>query len=69
MYNPLNILNNFTIDKNVNSTTNIGGNPAYKIVYSAKNEEGIDLKNMTLWTINKDKVYDITYLCVTSRLL
>ncbi len=62
MYNPLNILNNnFTIDKNVNSTTTIAGNPAYKIVYSAKNDEGVDLKNMTLWTINKDKVYDITY--------
>ena len=49
MYNPLNILNNnFTIDKNVNSTTTIAGNPAYKIVYSAKNDQGVDLKNDTL---------------------
>jgi hypothetical protein len=61
MYNPLNIVNNFTIDKNVNSTTNIGGSPAYKTVYTAKNEEGIDLKNMTLWTLNKNRVYDITF--------
>jgi hypothetical protein len=45
----------------VNSTTTIAGNPAYKIVYTAKNDEGIDLKNMTIWTINNNRVYDITY--------
>jgi hypothetical protein len=55
------------MDKNVNSNTTIAGNPAYKIVYTSKNAEGIDLKNMTIWTINKNRVYDITYSALASK--
>ena len=37
---------NITITEQSNSST-IAGNSAYKVVYSARNSEGIDLKNMT----------------------
>ncbi len=56
----LNPSKNVTIDEQPNPTT-IAGNSAYKVVYSARNSEGIDLKNMTLWTIKNSKVYNITY--------
>jgi hypothetical protein len=58
LYNPL---NNFTIDHHQLNSTTIAGNRAFRLVYSAKNDEGFDLKNMTLWTINRNKIYDITY--------
>jgi hypothetical protein len=65
MYTPLNTANNFTIEKNVSST--IAGISAYKIVYTSKNAEGIDLKNMTIWAINKNRVYDITYSALAAN--
>ena len=57
MYNPL---NNFTVDENMSRST-IAGSDAYKLVYSAKSADGLELKNMTLWTIKNGKAYDITY--------
>jgi hypothetical protein len=57
----LNPLNNFTINEQSNSST-IAGNHAYKLVYTATNSEGLELKNMTFWIIRNNKVlYDITY--------
>jgi hypothetical protein len=53
------------IDGQSNST--IAGNSAYKVVYSAKNSEGVDLKNMTLWTIKNSKLYDITYSAIRAN--
>jgi hypothetical protein len=53
--------NNFTIDHNQPNSTSIAGNNAFRIVYSAINDEGLDVKNMTLWTINGNKMYDFTY--------
>jgi hypothetical protein len=63
MYNPL---TNFTIDEQSNSST-IAGNHAFKLVYTAINSEGLDLKNMTFWTIKNSKVYDITYSALRSN--
>jgi hypothetical protein len=55
MLNPL-----ITINEQSNSST-VAGNHAYKLVYTAMNSEGLELKNMTFWTIKNSKVYDITY--------
>lgn len=53
-------LNNSTIDEESNSSS-IAGTHAFKLVYSATNSEGLELKNMTYWTIKNNKLYDITF--------
>jgi hypothetical protein len=51
---------NFTLQGDKNST-NIGKNKAFDVVYSGLSSEGTKVKNITFWTINENKVYDITY--------
>jgi hypothetical protein len=63
MFNPF---NNFTIEVNKTATT-ISGNKAYKLVYSGLAEDGIKEKNMTFWTMNNGKLYDITYSAMYDR--
>jgi hypothetical protein len=63
--NLLNPSNNVTVENETNST--IAGNPSPTIVYAGKTAEGLDEKNMTIWTINKNKLFDITYSALNSN--
>ncbi len=54
--------------KIVESDTNatLGGNPAYKLVYTGV-EEGIDLQAMLILTIKGDKAFIISYIAEPSK--
>lgn len=49
---------NFTLIESSNSI--LSGYPAYQILY-AYTFEGVDLKNLQIWTIADDMVYVLTY--------
>jgi hypothetical protein len=65
--NPLNNLTNVTFDQQKPNLTTVSGHHAYRVVYGARNGQGIDFKNMTLWTTNGNKAYDITYSALRSN--
>lgn len=67
LYNPLNNLNNITFENQKTNMTTISGHHAFRVTYTAKNSQGLAFKNMTLWTTNGNKGYDITYSALASN--